>query len=295
MIFKGTQREKKYSRSPRLSRFGRSRRARLRPPRPHQPDERQVQGHGPERHQRQQGLSYSGPRVAEVEAGSCWSVEKFGHTAPACHRATFERPMPIMQFLDWITALLQKLESKDILTLTLSSSSLVIAGLAFVYTVFSKRRELAISVRNDLHDCILKLSENKVQFESLRRELGDDFRKVQHSRERVALTEQRQLFLARAVYLIERYRRRVDTTSQDFLLIAAALADQGEFSGSLRFYRRSVRYAFDKRMKATALRVFGRALIPSGSAKAGRRKMLQSVALFEKLERVGYDRGTDDL
>ena len=196
-----------------------------------------------------------------------------------------------MQFLDWITALLQKLEPKDILTLTLSSFSLVIAGIAFVYTVFSKRRELAISVRNDLHDCILKLSENKVQFESLRRELGEDFRKIQHSRERIALTEQRQLFLARAVYLIERYRRRVDATSQDFLLIAAALADQGEFSGSLRFYKRSVRYALDERMKATALRVYGRALIASGSAKAGRRKMLQSVAIFEQLSiRVGYDR-----
>ena len=44
-------------------------------------------------------------------------------------------------------------------------------------------------------------------------------------------------------------------------------------------------------MKATALRVYGRALIASGSAKAGRRKMLQSVAVFEGLSvRVGYDR-----
>ena len=43
-------------------------------------------------------------------------------------------------------AFLQKLEPKDILTFTLSSFSLVIAGIAFLYTVFSKRRELAISV-----------------------------------------------------------------------------------------------------------------------------------------------------
>jgi hypothetical protein len=199
--------------------------------------------------------------------------------------------MPIMQYLDWITALLQKLEPKDILPLALSSFSLVIAGIAFFYTVFSKRRELAISVRNDLHDCILKLSENRVQFESLRRELGKDYHKVQHSRERGALTDQRQLFLARAVYLIERYRRLIDSTSQEFLLIGAALADQGEFSGSLRFYKRSVRYAHDGRMEATALRVYGRALIASGSAKAGRRKMLKSVAVFKRLsQRVGYER-----
>jgi hypothetical protein len=204
--------------------------------------------------------------------------------------------MPIMQFFDWITPLLQKLEPKDILTLTLSSFSvalslisLVVAAIALWYTVVSKRRELAISVRNDLHDCILKLSENKVQFESLHRELGENFRKIQHSRERAALIEQRKLFLARAVYLIEKYRRRVDAISQDFLLIAAALADEGQFSGSLRFYKRSVRYALDETMKATALSVYGRALIASGSAKAGRRKMLQSVAIFKKLsERVGY-------
>jgi hypothetical protein len=206
--------------------------------------------------------------------------------------------MPIMQYLDWITALLQKLEPKDILTLILSSLSLilslfslVIAGIALFYTVFSKRRELAISVRNDLHDCILKLSENKVQFENLRRELGEDYHNLKHRRERTALGEQRQLFLARAVYLIERYRRRVDSTSQEFMLIGAALADQGEFSGSLRFYKRSVRYALDERMEATALRVYGRALIASDSAKAGRRKMLKSVAVFKKLsQRVGYER-----
>ena len=80
-----------------------------------------------------------------------------------------------MQYLDWITALEPKV---------LSWFSLFIAGIALVYTVFSKRRELAISVRNDLHDCILKLSENNVQFENLRRELGEDFYKVQHLRER---------------------------------------------------------------------------------------------------------------
>jgi tetratricopeptide (TPR) repeat protein len=188
-----------------------------------------------------------------------------------------------MQYLDWITALEPKV---------LSWFSLFIAGIALVYTVFSKRRELAISVRNDLHDCILKLSENNVQFENLRRELGEDFYKVQHLRERNALIDQRYL-LARAVYLIERYRHRVriDSTSLDFLLIGAALADRGEFSGSLRFYKRSVRLAVNERMKGTALRVYGRALIASGSARAGRRKMLKSVAIFEKLsQRVGYER-----
>jgi hypothetical protein len=203
-----------------------------------------------------------------------------------------------VQYLDWITALLQKLEPKDILTLILSlfsaviaAISIVIAGIALLYTVFSKRRELAISVRNDLHDCILKLSENQVDFASLRRLLGADYHKVQHRRERSALIDQRQLFLARAVYLIEKYRRLIDLTSQDFLLIGAALADQGEFSGSLRFYKRSVRYALDERQKASALRVYGRALIASGYAKAGRRKMLKSVAIYEQLsQRVGYDK-----
>src|SRR4029077_6981111 len=80
-----------------------------------------------------------------------------------------------MQYLDWITALLQELELKDILTLIVSSFSLVVAGIALLYTVVSKRRELAISVRNDLHDCIFKLSENKVEFENLRRRLGEDY------------------------------------------------------------------------------------------------------------------------
>ena len=127
--------------------------------------------------------------------------------------------------------------------------------------------------------------------ESLRRELGTDYSKVQHSSRRIALNDQRQLFLARAVYLIEKYPRRVDSTSHEFLLIGAALADQGEFSGSLRFYKRSVRNAIDARSEATALRVYGRALIASGSARAGRRKMLKSIAAFKKLsQRAGYGR-----
>src|SRR5262249_11829711 len=96
-----------------------------------------------------------------------------------------------MQYLDRIMALLQKLEPKDILTLVVSSFSLVIAGIAFLYTVLSKRRELAISIRNDLHDCILKLSENKLQFDDLRRELGAAYYNVQHARQRSALADQR--------------------------------------------------------------------------------------------------------
>jgi hypothetical protein len=39
------------------------------------------------------------------------------------------------------------------------------------------------------------------------------------------------------------------------------------------------------------MRVYGRALIASGSAKVGRRKMLQSVAIYKKLsQRAGYER-----
>ena len=154
-----------------------------------------------------------------------------------------------MQYLDWITPLSKSSNPKIFWRSYLSSFSLVIAVMVFLYTVVSKRRELAISVRNDLHDCILKLSENKAQSEVLRRELGEAYHSIQHRRQRIALTRAAQLFLARAVYLIERYRRRLNATSHDFLLIAAALADQGEFSGSLKFYKRSVRYALDERRR----------------------------------------------
>jgi hypothetical protein len=93
------------------------------------------------------------------------SAKSLGHTTSTGRHATLEMAMPIMQFLDWITAVLQKLEPKDILTLALSSVSLVVAGTAFFYTVFSKRRELAISARNDLHDCIIKLP--KIKFNAI--------------------------------------------------------------------------------------------------------------------------------
>src|SRR5260370_8161409 len=95
--------------------------------------------------------------------------------------------MPIMQNLDSITALLQKLEPKDVLTLIISLFSLVLAGTAFFYTVFSKRRQLAISIRNNFHTSILKLSENKVHFASLHRELGGDYHNVHHPTDRSPL------------------------------------------------------------------------------------------------------------
>jgi hypothetical protein len=191
--------------------------------------------------------------------------------------------------IDWIIAAWRELTSKEALTVTVSAFSFVLALASLGYTVFSKRRDAHIAARNELHSCISKISEIRAKKDDKRLELGDEFLSNKHTAMRVILNDTIKLYLSKAILLITRYRG-LDISSFENVLLAAALADEGKFKHSLKFYRRAVKTSADKADKATALRVYGRALIAAGYPRWGRSRMLKAAKLFFTLsETHGYD------
>ena len=174
--------------------------------------------------------------------------------------------------------------------MVVSICSFVLAFASFAYTVRSKRRDANAAARNDFHSCISKISEIRSEREEKERELKDDFESLEHRAMRARLNDKLRIYLSKAVLLRTRYRR-LDISSFENLLLGAALADQGRYTASLRYYRRAVRLSADSADKALAMRVYGRAMIGAGYPWLGRRKMLKATRLFSRLSNTrGYDR-----
>lgn len=198
--------------------------------------------------------------------------------------------------LDWFNAAFdgvlttwRQLPSKDAVSLIVSLCSFALAFAGLVYTVRSKRRDATTAARNDLHSCISEIAKTRAEREAKERELGDRFYSAASVPLRTNFNARTNLFLSKAVLLSTRYTR-LDLSSFESLLLGAALSDQGKYDASLRFYRRAVKTSPDPFDKATALRVYGRALVAAGHPRRGRWNMRRAAKLFSALSRTrGYD------
>ena len=191
--------------------------------------------------------------------------------------------------IDWLLTGWQQLPPKDELALSVSLCALVVALAALGYTLRSRRRDATTAARNDLHSCLSEISRLRTEREEKERQLGDEFHAAQHAPMRASLNDRTKLYLSKAVLLSTRYRK-LDLTSFDNLLLGAALAGEGKYRTSLRFYRRAVKASADAADRAAALRVHGQALIAGGYPRSGRRRMRKAAKLFAALSRKhGYD------
>jgi hypothetical protein len=190
---------------------------------------------------------------------------------------------------DWLRETWRQLPSKDAVSLIVSLCSFALAFAGLMYTMRSKRRDATTAARNDLHSCISQISEIRAEREAKQRELGDEFHSAQNVPLRMTLNARTNLYLSKAVLLSTRYRK-LDISSFESLLLGAALSDQGRHGASLDFYKRAVRISADPFDKATAQRVYGRALIASAHPRRGRWHMRRAAKLFSYLSRQrGYD------
>jgi hypothetical protein len=190
---------------------------------------------------------------------------------------------------DWLLATWRQLPSKDALSLVVSLCSFALAFAGLMYTMRSKRRDATTAARNDLHSCISEVSEIRAKREEKQRELGNEFYSAENVPLRMTLNARTNLYLSKAVLLSTRYTK-LDISSFESLLLGAALSDQGRHGASLRFYKRAVRISADPFDKATAQRVYGRALIASGRPRWGRWHMRRAAKLFSSLSsKRGYD------
>jgi hypothetical protein len=192
--------------------------------------------------------------------------------------------------IDWVLSEWRAFPFNDALNVVVSSCALLIALASFAYAIRARRRDATAAARNDLNSCLSELSKLRTQREEKERELGEKFYAAENVPIRASLNDRTKLYLSKAVLLSTRYRK-LDLTSFDNLLLGAALADEGKYHPSLRFYRHAVKTSADSVDKATALRVYGRALIAAGRPRGGRWRMRKAAKLFAVLGRKrGYDR-----
>jgi hypothetical protein len=195
------------------------------------------------------------------------------------------------QVANWLIETWKSLQPKDEITWIVSALSFLLAGMSFVYTIYSKRRDASVAARNDLHSCISKISEGRAEKDTKIRELGNEYNSLANMALRTAINDKIKLYLSKAVLLTTTYKR-LDVTSFENVLLGAALFDEGKSRQSLRFYRRAVWASTDDADKAVALRVYGRALIEAGHPIFGRWRMLKAAKLFSALSKTrGYNEG----
>jgi tetratricopeptide (TPR) repeat protein len=198
--------------------------------------------------------------------------------------------------IEWLNAAMESvlagwrdLPSKDALSLAVSMCACLIAIASFGNVIRSRRRDATAAARNDLHSCLSEISKLRTDRDEKERELGEKFYAAEHAPIRANLNDRTKLYLSKAILLSTRYRK-LDLTSFDDVLLGAALADEGKYRTSLRFYKRAVKTSADAADKAAALRLYGQALIASGRPRRGRRRMRKAAKLFYALSRKrGYD------
>jgi tetratricopeptide (TPR) repeat protein len=192
-------------------------------------------------------------------------------------------------FIEWILTGWRQLPSADAFTVIVSTCSLLIALASLAYVISSRRRDATTAARNDLRACVAEISKLRTELEESALELGNEFHSAAHAPMRRNLNDRIKLYLSKAVLLSTTYRK-VDLSSFESLLLGDALADEGKYRAALQFYKRAVGISADRADEASALRVYGRALIASGRPRAGRRRMRKAAKLFAALSRKrGYD------
>src|ERR1700726_3497086 len=144
----------------------------------------------------------------------------------------------LTEAIDWVFTTWRQLQSKEALALIVSLCSFVIAAAGFIYTVWSKRRDANTAARNDMHSCISEISKIRTEREEKERQVADEFYSAENAPIRASLNDRTKLYLSKAVLLSTRYSK-LDITSFENLLLGAALADEGKYRTSLRFYKRA--------------------------------------------------------
>ena len=110
---------------------------------------------------------------------------------------------------------------------------------------------------------------------------------------RIALTDQRRLYLSKALQILHRHEQRLSPSYVEYMLLASNLIDLGNTAESVRLYKKSLALAEadnDQVAAASTRRVYGRAQIASGQYDQGREEMLAAATQFQTLAQQKYDR-----
>jgi hypothetical protein len=181
------------------------------------------------------------------------------------------------------------MELKDILTLIVSLAALITSIAVAWSNWWSRSRQLAEDAKKDFSEAIMEIAKVRQDHEELRKDAGEEYDHIKFEPRRVVLADRRTFYLSKALQVLT--QKQIVVSSFEYLLLAAALIDSARVGDSVEYYQKAYDLAENEHTKASAQRVYGRALIAMGDYGKGRAEMLSAADRFKKLsENERYDR-----
>jgi tetratricopeptide (TPR) repeat protein len=186
------------------------------------------------------------------------------------------------------------LELKDVITIVVSTSAFLISAGVAVFNWWSWRQKNIEEAKKGLTDTLVGMITARQKLEEFRLQSGEKYGDFKSNPYRIALSDQRHLYLSKALQLIHRHEKLLSLSHFDYLMLAANLIDLGRTAESVQFYEKAMHLAKENNDlvgSASARRVYGRAKIASGDYDQGRKEMLAAANEYQALaSRRAYDR-----
>jgi tetratricopeptide (TPR) repeat protein len=184
-------------------------------------------------------------------------------------------------------------EPKDSTSTYISGLALFISLCVAVFNVLAWNWKNLDEAKKALTDNVLGLVTARQKLEEFRLDAGEKFATIQYQAHRTALTDQRQLYLSKALQVVAR-NKKLSPSYFEYMMLAANLIDLGRTADSVAYYEKSLALAKankDEIAEAATRRVYGRAQIAAGQYVPGRENMLAAATDFKALAtRRAFDR-----
>lgn len=191
----------------------------------------------------------------------------------------------------WVTMfeILQKLESKEVVTLCVAMVALLVSIGSLIHSITSKSKEARKSAQILFDKSVLDLVELRKEREDYRLEHGDDWGKHKFGTLRVSLNDRRELLLSQSISIVKGYKIYVSDIS--YIILGAALIEAGRPGEAVRYYEKAVKVASTPIERAWHRRPLGQALLRAGKLEDGRNQLLLSIEELQALkDKPEYDR-----
>jgi hypothetical protein len=166
------------------------------------------------------------------------------------------------------------------ITLGISIFASALSVTTLLFSMWQWRRKNVDDARKSLTESIAGMITTKQKLEEFRLDTKERYGNIENLSYRIALSDQRQLYLANAMKIIDNRESDISPTYFDYLMLASNLIDIGRVRDSIKYYEKSVelaRLTSNEVACAAGRRVYGRAQIAAGDYDEGRQEMLAAA------------------
>lgn len=172
--------------------------------------------------------------------------------------------------------MIEGIESKDVLTVLISTLALALSVLSFVISLRQRKRENSRALRKQLSDTLNDISEVSVAMAELRYEVGNNLSNEIIDLRRSYNTQKRTL-LHHAEFLINENSKI--TTDVDYMVMAINWNIIGNYPKAETYYKLGIEKADDLVIRHLNLRSYASFLFMQGNMPLGRNKYKEALEL----------------